>query len=339
MPIGVVIGPFSATPLRLIDSSVSSGRGVPASSITSTPACRTSHSKSTPVASRTRRAASVSSGPVPSPGISVTRWAMSAADRTWPRSNPPSGSVSRGNRWMSETTDFRPGLEGVVAVETEIAEPDREGGSLRYRGVDIEELVGHVPYENVWGLLVDDDLGSRMPDPEPYEPARADRERAGRSPGRDRAPRRGLGPRQAQRDLGRAGARGPRPPLGADDVDRRTLGASRRRPPRARLRRRRREGRDRRREVPAPLEGRGRSAGMPRRSTRTGSALQSTGSTRRRSPRGSSPPPARTAALRCRPRSARCPGRCTAARPPTSFPCSTRPRRWETPSVGATRLS
>lgn len=67
--------------------------------------------------------------------------------------------------------DFKPGLEGVVAVETEIAEPDREGGSLRYRGVDIEELVGHYPYENVWGLLVDNDLDSKMPDPEPYEPA------------------------------------------------------------------------------------------------------------------------------------------------------------------------
>ena len=37
---------------------------------------------------------------------------------------------------------FRPGLEGVIAFETEIAEPDREGGALRYRGVDIEELVG-----------------------------------------------------------------------------------------------------------------------------------------------------------------------------------------------------
>jgi citrate synthase len=72
---------------------------------------------------------------------------------------------------MSATTDFRPGLEGVVAVETEIAEPDREGGQLRYRGVDIEELVGHYPYENVWGLLVDNDLNSTMPDPEPYEPA------------------------------------------------------------------------------------------------------------------------------------------------------------------------
>jgi citrate synthase len=68
--------------------------------------------------------------------------------------------------------DFKPGLEGVIAVETEIAEPDREGGSLRYRGVDIEELVGHYPYEKVWGLLVDDDLHSAMPEPEPYEPAR-----------------------------------------------------------------------------------------------------------------------------------------------------------------------
>jgi citrate synthase len=69
-------------------------------------------------------------------------------------------------------SDFKPGLEGVVAVETEIAEPDREGGSLRYRGIDIEDLVGRYPYENVWGLLVDDDLDSTMPDPEPYEPAR-----------------------------------------------------------------------------------------------------------------------------------------------------------------------
>jgi citrate synthase len=73
---------------------------------------------------------------------------------------------------MSSNNDFKPGLEGVVAVETEIAEPDREGGSLRYRGIDIENLVGHYPYENVWGLLVDDDINSKMPDPEPYEPAK-----------------------------------------------------------------------------------------------------------------------------------------------------------------------
>jgi citrate synthase len=68
-------------------------------------------------------------------------------------------------------SDFKPGLEGVVAVETEIAEPDRDGGQLRYRGIDIEELVGHYPYERVWGLLVDNDLDSTMPEPEPIEPA------------------------------------------------------------------------------------------------------------------------------------------------------------------------
>jgi citrate synthase len=67
--------------------------------------------------------------------------------------------------------EFKPGLEGIVAVETEIMEPDRDGGSFRYRGIDVEPLVGRYPYENVWGLLVDDDLNSKMPAPEPYEPA------------------------------------------------------------------------------------------------------------------------------------------------------------------------
>jgi citrate synthase len=59
--------------------------------------------------------------------------------------------------------EFSPGLAGVVAFETEIAEPDRDGGQLRYRGVDIEELVGHVPFEKVWGLLVDGSLEPGLP--------------------------------------------------------------------------------------------------------------------------------------------------------------------------------
>jgi citrate synthase len=61
------------------------------------------------------------------------------------------------------SNDFKPGLAGVVAFETEIAEPDREGGALRYRGVDIEELVGTVPFEKVWGLLVDESLEPGLP--------------------------------------------------------------------------------------------------------------------------------------------------------------------------------
>ncbi len=65
-------------------------------------------------------------------------------------------------------SDFVPGLEGVVAFETEIAEPDREGSALRYRGVDIEELVGHVTYGHVWGLLVDNSFEPGLPPAEPY---------------------------------------------------------------------------------------------------------------------------------------------------------------------------
>jgi citrate synthase len=65
--------------------------------------------------------------------------------------------------------DFKPGLEGVVAFETEIAEPDKEGGSLRYRGVDIDELVGQVPFGRVWGLLVDDDVRPGLPPAGPEE--------------------------------------------------------------------------------------------------------------------------------------------------------------------------
>jgi citrate synthase len=60
-------------------------------------------------------------------------------------------------------SEFKPGLEGVVAFETEIAEPDREGSALRYRGVDIEELVGVRPYDDVWGLLVDGTFEPGLP--------------------------------------------------------------------------------------------------------------------------------------------------------------------------------
>jgi citrate synthase len=65
-------------------------------------------------------------------------------------------------------SEVQSGLEGVVAFATEIAEPDRDGGSLRYRGVDIEELVGTVPFEQVWGLLVDGSLEPGLPPAEPH---------------------------------------------------------------------------------------------------------------------------------------------------------------------------
>src|SRR4051794_20364714 len=64
--------------------------------------------------------------------------------------------------------DYSPGLEGVIAFETEIAEPDKDGGALRYRGVDIEDLAGHVTFGNVWALLVDGKFGPGLPPAEPF---------------------------------------------------------------------------------------------------------------------------------------------------------------------------
>jgi citrate synthase len=69
---------------------------------------------------------------------------------------------------MTATAEVQSGLEGVVAFATEIAEPDRAGGALRYRGVDIEELVGNVPFEQVWGLLVDGTLLPGLPPAAPF---------------------------------------------------------------------------------------------------------------------------------------------------------------------------
>jgi citrate synthase len=69
---------------------------------------------------------------------------------------------------LADATGFKPGLEGVVAFHTEIAEPDRGGGALRYRGVDIEDLVGHVTFGDVWALLTDGRFGHGLPPAEPF---------------------------------------------------------------------------------------------------------------------------------------------------------------------------
>src|SRR3954470_22960663 len=66
------------------------------------------------------------------------------------------------------SSGFVPGLQAAGAVGTEIAEPDRAGGALRYRGVDITELVGRVSFGNVWGLLVDNEFNPGLPPAEPF---------------------------------------------------------------------------------------------------------------------------------------------------------------------------
>ena len=76
-------------------------------------------------------------------------------------------------------SEVQSGLEGVVAFATTIAEPDREGGALRYRGVDLEELAGREPFEHVWGLLVDGTLAPGLAPAAPRDlPLRAGDTRA-----------------------------------------------------------------------------------------------------------------------------------------------------------------
>ena len=230
-------------------------------------------------------------------------------------------------------SEFKPGLEGVVAFETEIAEPDRDGGSLRYRGVDIEELVGSYRFEQVWGLLVDESYEPGLPVADPYEGGGLTGNTPVRPPVRDGAPRRRVGPEEADRHHRRRGARGSPPHLGAVHLDRGAVGADRRRQDRSN-----RPGRDRARERRPPSASCSNGAARPirstsRRSTPTGSAPASTASTPRPSSRGSPRPRARTAPRRSRRPSARSRARCTAARPPGCCRCSTPPPSPATPSA------
>ena len=136
-------------------------------------------------------------------------------------------------------SEVQSGLEGVVAFATEIAEPDKEGGALRYRGVDIEDLVGKVSFAKVWGLLVDGSYEPGLPPAQPYPiPLRSGDTRvdvqaalAMLSPEWGLRQLIDVSERQVRDDLARAcvmalsfvaqSARGPdRPPVPQEDVDR-----------------------------------------------------------------------------------------------------------------------
>ena len=161
-------------------------------------------------------------------------------------------------------SEFKPGLEGVVAFETEIAEPDRDGGSLRYRGVDIEELVGSVPVRAGLGPARRRELRARPAGRRPVRGRRPDRQHAGRPAVGDGAPRRRMGPEEADRHHRRRGARGSPPHLGAVHLDRGAVGADRgRRRPIGSTRPSIAQGNVDRRALPARVARRGRSQARP----------------------------------------------------------------------------
>lgn len=53
-----------------------------------------------------------------------------------------------------------PGFIGVTAFTTAICQPSSVGDVLRFRGVDVREVVGVRPYDDIWRLLVDGEPGS-----------------------------------------------------------------------------------------------------------------------------------------------------------------------------------
>src|SRR5262245_42215766 len=126
------MGPLRATLLRRIDSRTCSGSGVPWVAIRASPASTTSQSNSMPVASRTRRVASASSGPMPSPGIRVTRWAMRpivAAERGRPPLNGGRSVAARS--WSRSGSDALPaaqvrdvGQDPLARAASCVEEPD-----------------------------------------------------------------------------------------------------------------------------------------------------------------------------------------------------------------------
>ena len=323
---GVVIGPLSATPFRLIESSVSGGSGVPAVSITSTPASRTSHVNATPVASSTRRVASVSSGPVPSPGTSVTSYGIRRVRIvTLPRGTAqvPSATSrrrgkerddrvqawSRGRRRLRDgDRRARPrrrraplprgrhrGARRLGALRTGVGPPRRRGARARataLRGV----------------------RRSRPHGPHAVGP-----------PDGHGAARRRVGAGAAHRHLRRRGQGGSPPPLRDDHLGLRAVCPPRRRSRRPGRPGARGRGGDHRRAVPARVARRGRPRRTSRRSTRTGSAPPSTASTPRRSRQGSSRRRAPTPPPRCRPPWARSPARSMEGRRRGYCRCSTAP--------------
>src|SRR5512147_2512090 len=104
-----------------------------------------------------------------SPGWAISQLYARASARCY---RPVVTSLAAGcnnHRMTAVPENFVSGLEGVVAFTTEIAEPDKDGGALRYRGVDIEELVEQrVTFGDVWGLLVDGRFGQGLPPAEPF---------------------------------------------------------------------------------------------------------------------------------------------------------------------------
>ena len=168
-----------------------------------------------------------------SPGTCRKRQNMSRLSRT-----PPQPDLKRpdrvqchgtacttiGDERQDDMSDFKPGLEGVVAFETEIAEPDKEGGALRYRGRRHRGPRRPGLLRRRWGLLVDDSSTRACPRPSRTRSRSTPATSASTCRARWRCSPR-VGHAAAARHRRRAGPRRPRAHLGDGAVVRRPVRA------------------------------------------------------------------------------------------------------------------
>ena len=103
-----------------------------------------------PVASIARRAASVTSGPMPSPGIRVTRIIAPEGYRA----NPGLGrsAATLYPEAMPEAMGEK-GLREIIAAETSISDIDGDAGRLWYAGYEIGDLARNATFEETVYLL------------------------------------------------------------------------------------------------------------------------------------------------------------------------------------------
>src|SRR5450759_1909813 len=126
-PGGREIGPLRGTPVRRIDSNAAAGNG---SVSAATPSRCSIQSMATPVAASTRRVASVHSGPMPSPGITVTgrftgRTASLAPKHHRVRGQPYDGPDQQRNAVVQRSSGLGAATESTRSPCLDV---DREGG-------------------------------------------------------------------------------------------------------------------------------------------------------------------------------------------------------------------
>ena len=138
-------GPFSAAPRSRIEAITRSGSGMPVR--LERGEARRLHVPAHVHAGRLDRgrAASTSSGPTPSPGISVTSCVPTpvSLDGMMGDTADRDGSV--------HVTDK--GLREIVAAQTRLSDIDGQEGRLWYVGYDIADLAGRTSFEEVVHLL------------------------------------------------------------------------------------------------------------------------------------------------------------------------------------------